>query len=157
MGERVEKLKASSAARRRATEERIFETIRTIEAEIAKDGWYPENNGALTRTEVCRRAGIGSSTLRNEHHRKTRDLVDEWLHQLSLRSPTTVKAAKVTTVQKIEWYEGVIRQVSAEVQKISVEMEKLRAENVSLRLQLKASNELGKKVIEMGSRRSIND
>jgi hypothetical protein len=124
-------------ARRDATRESVLAALRSIEQEISGRGFYQENNGKVTLTEVARRAGVGVTTLRNRHHHETRDIVQDWLGALKQRAATTKPKARRATLEKINWYdENALRKTDAEVSKLLEQMEKLTEENKKLREQM---------------------
>lgn len=84
-------LLAYQARNRDRTVEKIKAAMAAIEAEIKKAGFYPENQGRVTIKEVCRRAGVGHSTLKNSAHRETVELVRRWLQRQRKTAPV-VKA-----------------------------------------------------------------
>jgi predicted RNA-binding protein YlqC (UPF0109 family) len=121
-------------AKRDETRGRVLAALRTIEAEIAERGTYPHNDGKVNQVEVLRRAGVGSSTLRNPHHHETRDIVEDWLAQLKQRgAPTSKLAARAAKQDKIHWYEEQLKLLSAEALKWRLQMEALEKENQELR------------------------
>ena len=64
-------LEAYQAINKQATIDKLKATAALIDEEIAQTGYYPEKYGRLSRKELCRRAGVGESTLKNPTHRAT--------------------------------------------------------------------------------------
>lgn len=83
----TEALKAYQASRRIGTLSALRAAMKTIEGEIAEHGFYPHNGARVTRNELCRRAGIGLSTLKNPSHEATKAEVGAWLARLSKVAP----------------------------------------------------------------------
>jgi len=116
--------------------ERAKSAMRTIEAEIKEHGTYPYNNGVLNMTEVCKRAGIGSTTLRNRHHHPIRDSVKRWLDSIEKRAATNLADVHAAHREKISFYEEALRKVNAEAVEWRAEMVILAEENRELREQI---------------------
>ena len=131
-----EPLIAGQRAKKDSTRERIVEAMRVIEQEISEHGLYPHNDGKVSLTEVARRAGVGSTTLRNAHHHETRERVQKWLKSLGPRAPTTAAKARKASREKIAWYEDALRKVNAEAIKWRTELAALQDENRQLREQI---------------------
>jgi AraC-like DNA-binding protein len=93
----------------RKQRQRVVDAInaaqREIEAEIAEHGYYPKPGKRLTAREVCRRAGVGTSTLKNKTHEVTRSNLRTWLHRMKLetgdRSEPAVPKSSASTEQYI--------------------------------------------------------
>lgn len=81
-------------ARREAVVAKVDEAIAVIAAEIEK-GTY--QGAKITVAEVCRRAGIGLSTLKNATHETTRARLRKWLEKANksqtLRNSSERKAS----------------------------------------------------------------
>jgi uncharacterized coiled-coil DUF342 family protein len=110
--------------------------MEAIERELAEHGFYPANDGKVTLTEVLSRAGVGATTLRNKHHYGTRDLVQEWLRDLSTQKATTKPKARKAASEKIAWFEDALRKVNAEALKWRLERAALNKEIQDLRSQV---------------------
>ena len=124
-------------ARKDQTRERIFAALQTIEEELDKHGLYPNNNGKINLVEVQRRAGVGSTTLRNSHHHEVRKVVQDWLTQLKERGKPTSKPATQAVAQgKIAWYENQLKLLSADALTWRIQREALIKENQELRDQI---------------------
>lgn len=55
-----------------------------IEQEIqASGGFYLANNGRLSKSELCRRAGLGKTTIFAAQHSVLSDSIDKWLEKLN--------------------------------------------------------------------------
>jgi hypothetical protein len=89
----TEALKAYQASRRTDTLSALRAAMKAIEGEIAEHGFYPRNGARVTRNELCRRAGIGLSTLKNPSHAATKAEVASWLGRVSHIAPK-VRAAE---------------------------------------------------------------
>jgi hypothetical protein len=83
----TEALKAYQASRRTDTLSALRAAMKAIEGEIAEHGFYPRNGARVTRNELCRRAGIGLSTLKNPSHAATKAEVGAWLARVSKVAP----------------------------------------------------------------------
>ena len=72
-------------------------------------------------TEVAHRAGIDDTTLKNQHHRETRDSARKLLAKLNKSAATTVPKARAVARDKIEFYEDALRKMNAEALKWRLE------------------------------------
>lgn len=143
--------------RKETTLERATSAMRTIEAEIKEHGTYPSNNGVINMTEVCKRAGIGSTTLRNKHHHPTRDIVKRWLVSIEQRAPTSMENMHGVHREKIKFYEEALRKVNAEAVEWRVELAALAEENRELREQIAILPGGKATVVDITRRKSRND
>ena len=73
-----------------------------IEAEFEQLGYYPHNNGSLNAKELCRRAGVGASTLKNKTHERTRASVKAWLKRMKLKAGAAPRSAKGNDATALE-------------------------------------------------------
>lgn len=105
--------------RKNRTRTAIVETLRVIEAEIAKRGFYsdpedPDKPRRLSVQEVQRRAGVSESYLRIPRHADLLEIVQDWLHvqkdQFATAKPDATKARRDT----IRFYEQALADVTAE-------------------------------------------
>lgn len=78
--------------RRDATHTRIHDAMATMEAEIeANGGVYPGNKGKITLSEVYARAGVGRSTMGEEHHKGLIAEVKAWIAKRRKVGPVVKK------------------------------------------------------------------
>lgn len=82
-----EDLAKKQKARFVSTVSSLTRAMSVIDDEIRATGYYPQNKGRVNIAEVCRRAGVSPSTLKNERHHSTRKKISEWLVILSGRAP----------------------------------------------------------------------
>lgn len=127
MSRHFDQLVASKEAQREETRRRIISIMRKIEDEIESNGFYPENKGKLTQREVCRRAGVGDTTLRNRHHHHTRELLKSWLREVARKFPTKTSSAERVLAQRVDNYRRREEKMCAEVLKLRAEREELLA------------------------------
>ena len=121
-------------ARKDLTRERILAAQQTIETEISVHGFYPHNSGKVNLLEVLRRAGVGSTTLRNSHHHEVRKMVQNCLALLKKRDAPITKPANRTVVrEKIVWYEEQLKLISADALTWQIQKESLVKENQHLK------------------------
>jgi FtsZ-binding cell division protein ZapB len=137
------RLKAFQAGNRQRTVEKVESTIRAIEAEMSKHGYYPHNGGRVTSKELCRRAGIGESTLKNKTHAETVALVHRWLERLKKRAPTLKPEADDAKQQRIAALAAQVEQIAQHYHRFKLEYNalveanaRLEDENANLRRQL---------------------
>lgn len=153
-----EPLVKAQQARSEATRDKVLAALRTMEREIDEHGFYPENNGKVTLTEVARRADVSPITLRNQHHHQTRDIVQDWLAQLKQRAPITKPKARRAARVTLTWYEDALKKVNAEALKWRVELAALTHENEKLRKKITTLNPTADaKVVGINSRKTTND
>ncbi|MEJ5977582.1 hypothetical protein WG901_13110 [Novosphingobium sp. PS1R-30] len=100
---------------KRRTDDRVREAMKVIEEEVGRAGCYSRNGGKITLVELLKRADVGSSTLRNQHHRQLRDEATAWLRKLGARSPVTAASARAAGQTKIAEYEQAMRKMTAQV------------------------------------------
>lgn len=127
------------AQNRARTVAKIQQAMHTIETEIASEGIYPQNRGRVSRNEVCRRAGISSSTLKNPTHASTAKAIDGWMIRLR-SSPSEVRSEARTEPSRVSDLLAMIESIAANYDKFKVEYgvlegvnRDLQAENDSLR------------------------
>jgi hypothetical protein len=93
-------LLAHQAQNRERTIKCVSQAMADIEREIGRDGYYQENGGRITAKEVCRRAGVGYSTLKNPAHEATRAKLRAWLERLKKAAPTATFDADMIKGQR---------------------------------------------------------
>lgn len=130
-------------ARKANTHDRLLRAFSKIEAEVLEQGFYSENNGKVTLTEISRRAGLSSTTLRNVHHRPTRDLLKNKILSLGANGAVTTAKAKSAVTDKIAFYEDALKRVNTEAILWRIELRKLREENQELRKRLMSCQKAG--------------
>jgi hypothetical protein len=132
-----EALVRGQRARKDRTRVRVLAALRTMEGEIAEHGLYPQNNCKINLLEVLRRAGVGTTTLRNPHHHEVRDIAQDWLAQLTGRGASTTKpATRAAAHEKIAWYGEQSKLLSAEALTWRLQKESLMPENQKLQQQI---------------------
>ncbi|WP_281995192.1 hypothetical protein [Ruegeria faecimaris] len=157
MAKHFERLMEFKKAQREQTRVRVLKALRTIENEISQHGTYLENNGKLNQREVCRRANIGQTTLRNPHHHETRDIVKNWLGELKLSTAIETGGERAKTVETIASLKEIISKMSAEVYKLRVENEALSSENDFLRENLNEQKLAGSNVVPINKENSRDE
>lgn len=93
-------LRAYQASRQASVVEALRSAMATIDRELAEHGAYPRNNGRLTRNELCRRAGVGQSTLKNGSHAQTLVEIRSWLARVAPKTPKADGGKRVATIQQ---------------------------------------------------------
>jgi hypothetical protein len=71
-------LKEKKRQQQLETVARVTAAMKTIEVEVERDGFYAHNKCQITIKEVCRRAGVGQSTLKNSGHKDFYRTVTAW-------------------------------------------------------------------------------
>lgn len=85
---------------------KIKAAMAVMELEIdASEGIYRFNGGRLSKTEVCRRAGIPKGTLQGASHKDTTGvLVDEWIKRIKKKMVLGNRAVrKAVTMRADDW------------------------------------------------------
>ncbi len=141
-----DQLREYQTTNRLRTVERIAAAMRAIDAELAEHGYYPENGGRITRKELCRRAGLGESTLKNRTHVDTAAMVDRWLERLRKRAPTLKPKAEDAKQARIADLVVHLDRIAHHYNRFKIEYEliqrrnaELEEENAALRKKLAAS------------------
>ena len=116
--------------------------LAAIEAEIEEHGYYPASKAPGSIEEVCRRASIGISTLKNDAHDETKEMVKRRLARLKKKAPTAkpeaddAKREKITDLlEKVNEIAGNYNRFKIEYDKLLSENARLEAENAALRKQ----------------------
>ncbi|UQB35472.1 MULTISPECIES: hypothetical protein [Pseudomonas syringae group] len=128
---------------------RILAAMVEIEQEIqASGGFYLANNGRLSKSELCRRAGLGKTTIFAVQHSILSDSIDEWLEKLnniSKRSSSRRNASELASAWKSRYLalsnshhktELDLISMKAKYDHLSNIYDDLRLENASLRAAL---------------------
>lgn len=137
-GSSYDGLVASRKVTKDRTRAAILEAMKAIERDVAEHGFYPNNDGKVTLSEVLVRAGVGATTLRNKHHHETRELVQTWISKISAAEATTKPRARRAAREKIQWYEDALKRVNAEALKWRTERAALINEIEDLRAQIQS-------------------
>ena len=155
-----EQLREYQADNRRRTVEKVKAAIQTMDAELAEHGYYPHNDGRITRKEVCRRAGLGESTLKNRTHANTAVMVDRWLKRLRKRAPTLKPAAEGAKQARIASLTEQLHRIANQYNRFKIEYEQLQKtnceleeENIVLKQQLATLQSEGYKIIALHTKR----
>lgn len=127
---------ADHARRRKATtSERVRAAMREVEARIARGERRIDAKHRITKAEILASAGVGSSTLRNKHHRDLNAELDRWLADCGGEErPQENGAADLR--EQLAWYKDAVRRCSAELVKLCGDLETLRRENGRLRQEI---------------------
>jgi hypothetical protein len=127
-----------------------------IEAELQEHGYYPHNNGRITRREICRRAGIGESTLKNRTHSETAEKLNCWLKRIKKAAPTLKPEAEDAKQVRITELTDKLNQIAQHYNRFKLEYnellhrcEMLEEENASLRRRITEFQSNGIKVISL--------
>lgn len=123
--------------RKAATLAAIERAMREIEEEIELNGYYSHNRGRLSRNELCRRAKVGATTLKNPAHAETNLRVQRWLKRLKKTQPSRPALSRPSALAELQ---ARFDQLAANYNRFKLEflaLEKrcshLEAENASLR------------------------
>ena len=127
-----DQLREYQAGNRRRTVERIETAMQSIDAELALHGYYPENGGRITRKELCRRAGLGESTLKNHTHADTVAAVDRWLKRLKKRVPTLKPQAEHAKQVRIADLAAQLDRIAHHYNRFKIECEAIQRRNAEL-------------------------
>lgn len=127
-----EQLRAYQVANRRRTVEKIQGAMRAIEREIKDRGFYPENQGRVNLKELCRRAGLGESTLKNKTHAATAATARRWLARLKKTAPVAKPAAEDAKQARIRELIGQVDQVAQNYNRFKIEYDALLERNARL-------------------------
>jgi hypothetical protein len=127
-----EQLREYQAGNRLRTVEKIEAAMGTVEAELASHGYYPENGGRLNRRELCRRAGLGESTLKNRTHADTATAVDHWLKRMKNRAPTLKPEVEDAKQARIVGLVAHLERIARHYNEFKIEHEKLQKKNAEL-------------------------
>lgn len=127
-----EQLREYQAGNRLRTVEKIEAAMGTVEAELARHGYYPENGGRLNRRELCRRAGLGKSTLKNRTHADTATAVDHWLKRMKNRAPTLKPEVEDAKQARIVGLVAQVERIARHYNDFKIEHEKLQRRNTEL-------------------------
>jgi len=149
-----ERLREYQAGNRLRTVEKIEAALEAVEAELMQHGYYPENGGRLNRRELCRRAGLGESTLKIQTHADTAAMVDHWLKRLKKRVPMVkpdvedAKRARITTLgAQLDRIAQLYNAFKIEYERLEKRNAELEATNAELRRQITTSRADGAEVI----------
>ncbi len=127
-----DKLRAYQLANKRRTIEKLNAAMREIEAEIKNRGFYPENQGRMNLRELCRRAGLGESTLKNKTHAATAAMARRWLARLKKAAPVAKPAAEDAKQSRIEELTGQIERIAQNYNRFKIEYDALLKQNAEL-------------------------
>jgi hypothetical protein len=128
----AESLRAYQAANRQRTVERITAAMQAVEASVTEHGYYPENGGRITRKEVCRRAGLGASTLKNRTHAATAAMVDRWLQRLKTHSPGLKPKAEDARQRQIATLQAQVDRSTQTYNLFKIKYDQLEKRNIEL-------------------------
>lgn len=94
---------------RKSTHDRVVAAMREIEVMLDTEEGVRRNVKII---DVVRKAGIGSSTLRNPHHESLRGIVDAWIKRInaSQKMPRARSASKKTVAE----YEKALRKLNSQ-------------------------------------------
>ena len=127
-----EQLRRYQADNRRRTIEKIETAMRAIEAELREHGYYPHNRGRITRKELCRRAGLGESTLKNRTHSDTAAAADRWLKQLKKYAPTLKPQVENAKQARIADLMVQLNRISHHYNRFKIEYDLIQRRNAEL-------------------------
>ncbi len=142
-----EALAAFQATNRQNTVAKLDAAMATIVSEIAESGYYPHNKGRVDRAELCRRAGVGASTLKNKTHTETAEKVRLWLRRLKKTAPVAKPDADEKKRQRILDLTGQVEQIARNYNRFKIEYDRLLAENARLETE---NATLRRRLIELG-------
>jgi Tfp pilus assembly ATPase PilU len=119
--------------------------LRQIEKELVQHGFYhspssPDHPRRLSLAEVQRRAGLGSSFLRNPRHHDLREIVKDWLLVQQRGFSTSKKLGQGKKRDKISFYEDALAKASSEAQAWLIEKKRLKNEVAELKKSLKIAS-----------------
>ncbi|TWC49156.1 hypothetical protein FBY04_12289 [Pseudomonas sp. SJZ080] len=108
----------------KATADKVKLILLQISHEIECAGVYPYNGGELSKNEVCRRAGIGKTTIFSPKQSEVNKMVDAFLESFQLKSN---KASGRRTYQELSaaWKQKYI-DLSASHHKTELDFQALR-------------------------------
>lgn len=127
-----EHLRAYQLANKQRTVEALKAAMGSIEAELEERGYYPENSGKVTLREVCRRAGLGESTLKNKTHSATAAMVRRWLARLKRTAPAAKPAAEDAKQARIAALTGQIERIAQNYNRFKIEYDALLKQKADL-------------------------
>ena len=127
-----EQLRRYQADNRRRTIEKIETAMRAIEAELREHGYYQHNDGRITRKELCRRAGLGESTLKNRTHSDTAAAADRWLKRLKKCAPTLKPQVEDAKQARIADLMVQLNRISHHYNQFKIEYDLIRRRNAEL-------------------------
>lgn len=138
----TEGLKEQKRLQQLGTVAKVTAAMKSIEAEVDRDGFYAYNRSQITIKELCKRAGIGQSTLKNKGHEEFLGAVRGWLTRIRAKV-TICRAGPVVTRSSVKIpgdQVGAFQQLNAFkiiYEEMSAKVTKLEAENSQLRKMLK--------------------
>lgn len=127
-----EELRAYQLANKRRTVEKLEGAMRAIEAEIKDGGFYPQNQGRMNLRELCRRAGLGESTLKNKTHAATAAMARRWLARLEKTAPVAKPAAEDAKQARIAALTGQIDRIAQNYNRFRIEYDALLKQKAEL-------------------------
>ena len=159
-----EHLRAFQQGNKQGTIDKIVSAMQTIEAELEEHGYYPENQGRINRREVCRRAGVGSSTLKNKTHGETAARVNRWLIRVKKRAPTLKPKAEDAKHTRIVDLVAQLNRIAQHYNKFKIQYDaicqkngELEEENASLKRQLAQLLSVDTKIVSLPIKRGEGD
>ncbi len=92
---------ARGEARTNEVEVRVLAAIEEIKADMrSNEGIYPYNGGAVNKSEIARRAGIGKTTLFAAKQTRLKHQVDQWLKAIEGREVVGRMAARRSALDR---------------------------------------------------------
>jgi cell division protein FtsB len=156
-----EQLVAFQKKQRQAVIDAINAAQNQIEQEIEKFGYYPEPDHELNVKELCRRAKIGYSTLKNKTHDGTRQAAKNWLQRMKLKlnstrrsrtidptKPHSVALSLTALARELDLFKLKFEAIKEERDALRDERDTLKAENKSLQAEIARHKAGAKKVVE---------
>ncbi len=141
----ISKLIEYQKAQRQHVVDKLKTARSMIEQEIEEFGYYPENDGRLNAKELCRRAGVGTSTLKNRTHESTRATVGRWLTRVKTTRPalkpqlgagsavTQLERSLTLLAQELDAFKLEYEKLEGRCSILEEGNDKLRTENATLR------------------------
>lgn len=131
--------------RSKEARERLLTVLRQIEKELVQHGFYfspnsPDHPRRLSLAEVQRRAGLGSSFLRNPRHHDLREIVQDWLLVQQRSFSTSKSRGQRKKRNKISFYEEALAKASSEAQAWLIEKKQLKNEVTELKKRLEIAS-----------------
>jgi cell division protein FtsB len=156
-----EQLVAFQKKQRQAVIDAMKAAQNQIEQEIEKFGYYPEPDHELNVKELCRRAKIGYSTLKNKTHAGTRQAAKSWLQRMKLKlnatqrsksiDPNKAEAAALSLTalaRNLDLFKLQFEAITEERDALLDERDTLKADNKSLRAEIVRLKAGSTKVVE---------
>lgn len=119
---------AYQAANKEKTLKKLKLAMAAIEAEIEENGFYPQNKGRIDLVELCRRAQVGPSTLKNATHDETKSNAKIWLATLKQKAPVAKVDADHAKKQKIAALAAQFDQIAQNYNRFKIEHDQLLAQ-----------------------------